>query len=67
VSVCFLIRLLPCPHFLLTRGDVALLFNDNLSRPDSNWVVDKIWMQGHVGVVRSLLMDEQVSTLGYFA
>jgi hypothetical protein len=43
-----------------SRGDVALLSNANLSVPDAPWYMHNLWANGHVGVVRSLLWDEEV-------
>lgn len=44
----------------ISRGDVALLSNANLSVPDAPWYLHKLWTNGHVGVVRSLLWDDEV-------
>jgi hypothetical protein len=44
-----------------SRGDIALLSNANLSVPDAPWYLHNIWTNGHLGVVRSLLWDEEVS------
>jgi hypothetical protein len=42
------------------RGDVALLSNVNITVPDAPWYLHNLWTNGHVGVVRSLLFDEEV-------
>ncbi|CAA7270746.1 unnamed protein product [Cyclocybe aegerita] len=41
------------------EGDVALLSNVNPSVQDAPWCLHKLWTHGHVGVVRSLLWDEE--------
>jgi len=46
---------------ILSRGDVVLLSNMNLSVPDAPWCLHKIWSHGHTGIVRGLLWDEPVS------
>lgn len=45
------------------RGDVALLTNANLSVDDAPWSLHHLWTAGHVGVVRSLLYDEEHNVL----
>ncbi|KAK0467894.1 WD40-repeat-containing domain protein [Desarmillaria tabescens] len=40
------------------EGDLALLSNSDLSTQNSSWTLHKIWSNGHTGVVRSLLWDE---------
>ena len=45
------------------RGDIALLSNVNISVPDAPWYLQKLWTHGHVGVVRSLLWDEEVGSV----
>jgi len=46
---------------VISRGDVALLSNANLFVPDAPWYLHGIWANGHIGVVRSILYDEEVS------
>ncbi|KAJ7781650.1 WD40-repeat-containing domain protein [Mycena metata] len=41
------------------QGDVALLTNPNLAVPASAWSLCSTWTNGHTGIVRSLLWDEQ--------
>ena len=52
-------------HFLMVsyRGDIALLSNMNISVPDAPWCLHKLWTHGHVGIVRSLLWDEDVGSV----
>ncbi|TFK43035.1 WD40-repeat-containing domain protein [Crucibulum laeve] len=45
------------------EGDVALLSNMNPSVADAPWCVHRLWTNGHVGVVRSMLWDEENNTL----
>lgn len=45
---------------ILPRGDVALLSNANLSASGAPWYLHNLWANGHVGVVRSVLWDDQV-------
>ncbi|KAJ7590778.1 WD40-repeat-containing domain protein [Mycena floridula] len=40
------------------EGDIALMSNSNLSVAGSPWGLHRLWTNGHVGVVRSLLWDE---------
>lgn len=35
----------------------------NTSVPDAPWCLHKLWTHGHVGVVRALVWDEQVSLI----
>lgn len=42
------------------RGDIALITNADLSNPSSPWSLRDLWIEGHEGVVRSLLWDEAV-------
>ncbi|KAF9040683.1 WD40-repeat-containing domain protein [Panaeolus papilionaceus] len=41
------------------EGDIALVSNANPSTSESPWYLHRLWTQGHSGVVRSLLWDEQ--------
>ncbi|KAF8211539.1 WD40-repeat-containing domain protein [Mycena galopus ATCC 62051] len=41
------------------QGDVALLTNSNLAAPAAPWSLCNTWTNGHTGIVRSLLWDEQ--------
>ncbi|KAJ7162612.1 WD40-repeat-containing domain protein [Mycena crocata] len=41
------------------QGDFALLTNPNLDVPDAPWSLRNAWTNGHAGIVRSLLLDEQ--------
>ncbi|KAJ7499321.1 WD40-repeat-containing domain protein [Mycena latifolia] len=41
------------------QGDIALLTNPNLSVPAAPWSLCNTWTNGHAGIVRSLLWDEQ--------
>ncbi|KAJ7937425.1 WD40-repeat-containing domain protein [Mycena leptocephala] len=41
------------------QGDVSLLRNSDLSVPDAPWSLCSTWTNGHAGIVRSLLWDEQ--------
>ncbi|KAK0498357.1 WD40-repeat-containing domain protein [Armillaria luteobubalina] len=45
------------------EGDLALLSNSDLSTQNSPWLLHKIWSNGHTGVVRSLLWDENNQAL----
>lgn len=45
------------------EGDLALLSNSDLSTQNSPWLLHKIWSNGHTGVVRSLLWDENNQVL----
>jgi len=38
-----------------------MISNTNLSLPGAPWCLHNLWTNGHVGVVRSLLWDEDVS------
>jgi hypothetical protein len=42
------------------EGDVALLRNANYADRASPWTLEKLFVRGHSGVVRSLLWDETV-------
>ena len=35
----------------------------NISTQDAPWCLHKLWTHGHVGVVRSLLWDEEVNSI----
>ncbi|KAF9468780.1 WD40-repeat-containing domain protein [Collybia nuda] len=41
------------------EGDIALLSNANITAPDAPWYLHNLWTNGHVGIVRSLLFDEE--------
>ncbi|KAK7061372.1 WD40 repeat-like protein [Favolaschia claudopus] len=41
------------------QGDFALLTNPDLSTPSSPWSLCNTWTNGHAGIVRSLIWDEQ--------
>jgi len=41
------------------QGDFALLSNSNLSTAAAPWSLRNTWTNGHAGIVRSLLWDEQ--------
>ncbi|KAJ7873374.1 WD40-repeat-containing domain protein [Mycena olivaceomarginata] len=41
------------------QGDVALLTNSDLGAPAAPWSLCNTWTNGHTGIVRSLLWDEQ--------
>ncbi|KAF7330771.1 WD40 repeat-like protein [Mycena venus] len=41
------------------QGDFALLTNSDLSTPAAPWSLCNTWANGHAGIVRSLLWDEQ--------
>ncbi|PPQ73505.1 hypothetical protein CVT24_007651 [Panaeolus cyanescens] len=41
------------------EGDIALISNANPSTAEAPWYLHRLWTQGHTGVVRSLLYDEQ--------
>ncbi|KAJ6567269.1 WD40-repeat-containing domain protein [Mycena vulgaris] len=41
------------------QGDIALLTNPNLTVPAAPWSLCNTWTNGHTGIVRSLLWDEQ--------
>ncbi|RDB20465.1 WD repeat-containing protein 89 [Hypsizygus marmoreus] len=45
------------------EGDIALLSNSELSTANAPWCLHNIWSNGHVGVVRSLLWDEENKVL----
>ncbi|EGO01512.1 hypothetical protein SERLA73DRAFT_176815 [Serpula lacrymans var. lacrymans S7.3] len=45
------------------EGDVALISSNDLSNSSSPWSLHGLWTGGHVGVVRSLLWDEQNSVI----
>ncbi|KAF7331724.1 WD40 repeat-like protein [Mycena kentingensis (nom. inval.)] len=45
------------------QGDFSLLSNADLSTPAAPWTLCKTWANGHSGVVRSLLYDEQNSVI----
>ena len=69
-SVSLLDRMSTCCWFIqefklrfISRGDVALLSNANLSVPDAPWYLHSLWTNGHVGIVRSLLWDDDVCIL----
>ncbi|TFY69458.1 hypothetical protein EVJ58_g390 [Rhodofomes roseus] len=44
------------------EGDVALLTRSTLKDPNAPWVLSHSWQKGHVGVVRSVLWDEEVTS-----
>ena len=37
-----------------------MVSNANLSIPDAPWYLHNLWTNGHIGIVRSLLWDEEV-------
>jgi len=45
------------------EGDIALLSNANPFIPDDPWYLHNLWTNGHAGVVRSLLWDEENNVL----
>ncbi|KAJ7229060.1 WD40-repeat-containing domain protein [Mycena pura] len=45
------------------QGDFALLKNGDLSVPLASWSLCNTWTNGHTGIVRSLLWDEQNSLI----
>ncbi|KAJ6627429.1 WD40-repeat-containing domain protein [Mycena sp. CBHHK59/15] len=45
------------------EGDIALLTNPNLAAPGAPWSLRNVWTNGHVGVVRSLLWDDEKEVL----
>lgn len=45
------------------EGDAALITNSDLSQPTAPWTIHSIWAGGHVGIVRSILWDEDHSVL----
>lgn len=52
---------LRCHTVVASRGDIALLSNADLSTPGAPWSLHNIWSNGHVGIVRSVLWDEEVN------
>ncbi|KAF8624583.1 hypothetical protein AX15_005804 [Amanita polypyramis BW_CC] len=42
------------------EGDAALLSHPDLTSANAPWVIHKRWSNGHVGIVRALLWDEEV-------
>ncbi|KAF8897155.1 WD40 repeat-like protein [Infundibulicybe gibba] len=45
------------------EGDVALLSNSDLTTSDAPWFIQTSWINGHIGVVRSLLWDSKSNIL----
>lgn len=45
------------------EGDAALITNSNLSSPAAPWTIHSVWTGGHVGIVRSILWDEDHDVL----
>ncbi|KAI6128398.1 WD40-repeat-containing domain protein [Pisolithus croceorrhizus] len=45
------------------EGDAALITNSNLSQPVAPWTIHSVWTGGHVGIVRSILWDEDHDVL----
>ncbi|KZT72690.1 WD40 repeat-like protein [Daedalea quercina L-15889] len=45
------------------EGDVALLTRSTFKDPSAPWLLSHTWQQGHVGVVRSMLWDEENNIL----
>lgn len=43
------------------RGDIGLVTCQNLDDVDAPWRLEKLWTCGHVGVIRSVLWDEEVN------
>ncbi|KAJ7179505.1 WD40-repeat-containing domain protein [Mycena filopes] len=41
------------------QGDIALLRNPNLAAPAAPWSLCSTWTNGHTGIVRSLLWDDE--------
>lgn len=42
------------------RGDAAVLTHPDLRHAHSSWAIHKQWSNGHVGIVRALLWDDEV-------
>ncbi|KAI1789013.1 WD40 repeat-like protein [Ganoderma leucocontextum] len=49
------------------EGDVALITRPTFADPGAQWVLQRTWTTGHVGVVRAVLWDEGVYSLLIFA
>lgn len=45
------------------EGDAALITNSNLASPGAPWTIHTVWAGGHVGIVRSILWDENHDVL----
>ncbi|KAJ7638460.1 WD40-repeat-containing domain protein [Roridomyces roridus] len=45
------------------QGDVALLTNSSMAAPEAPWYLTNSWSEGHTGIVRSLLWDEENQVL----
>lgn len=45
------------------KGDAALVTNSSPSQPGASWTIHSIWSGGHVGIVRSVLWDEESEVL----
>ncbi|KAF8624582.1 hypothetical protein AX15_005804 [Amanita polypyramis BW_CC] len=45
------------------EGDAALLSHPDLTSANAPWVIHKRWSNGHVGIVRALLWDEEHDVL----
>lgn len=43
------------------RGDIALITRSTFSDAAAPWTLEQVWTDAHVGVVRSVLWDEQVN------
>jgi WD repeat-containing protein 89 len=43
------------------RGDIALITRPSFSDTFAPWNLERLWANAHVGVVRSVLWDEEVS------
>ncbi|KAK7695576.1 hypothetical protein QCA50_000212 [Cerrena zonata] len=45
------------------EGDIAMISRPDLADPESPWQLHRVWTNGHVGIVRSLLWDESNNIL----